>query len=291
MYENLDSVKINFDANGLWALNVTLAIIMFGVALDITTNDFKRLLKSPKVFFIGIFSQFILLPFVTFLFIKLVNPMPSIALGLIMVAACPGGNVSNFATKMAGGNAALSVSLSAFATAAAVIMTPLNLEIYGNMYAPTAQILKSVELNPYELFKLVLVILGIPLIIGMSVRKKYPKTAHKMSVFLKPTSLIIFLIFIAVAFYNNLDIFVNYIQYVFLLVVAHNLIALVQGFYVAKFFGLSKKNQITISMETGIQNSGLGLLLIFSFFDGLGGIWDLVSSLLLASYWSKQEFK
>ena len=300
MNQNLDSLQINFDTNGLWALNVTLAVIMFGVALDITLDDFKRLYKSPKIVLVGIFSQFIILPFVTFIFIKIVNPMPSIALGLMMVAACPGGNISNFATKLAKGNAALSVSLTAFATAVAIFMTPLNLELYGNLYAPTAKILKTVHLNPYEIFKLVSLILGIPLILGMLVRNYYPEKAHKIGKLLKPISVLIFLIFIAVAFYQNLDIFLNYIHYVLLLVIAHNIIALAQGYYIAKLFKLSKKNQITISIETGIQNSGLGLLLIFGFFNGLGGmallaafwgIWDIFSSLAIAYYWSKRKIE
>ena len=96
MVEKLDSLEINFDTEGLWVLNITLAIIMFGVALGISIDDFKRLFKNPKILITGIVSQFFILPLVTFIFIKLVNPMPSIALGLMMVAACPGGNISNF---------------------------------------------------------------------------------------------------------------------------------------------------------------------------------------------------
>jgi len=151
----LDALKINFDTNGLWALNITLAIIMFGVSLGITIDDFKRLFSSPKVVLVGIFSQFILFPVLTFLLITIIEPYPSIALGMIMVAACPGGNISNFMTQLSGGNAALSVSLTAFATLVAVLMTPINLAFWGNLYEPTAQILKTVELDPFELIKLV----------------------------------------------------------------------------------------------------------------------------------------
>lgn len=300
MIENLDSLKINFDTEGLWVLNITLAIIMFGVALGVTINDFKRLLKKPKILIVGIISQFILLPLVTFIFIKLVNPMPSIALGLMMVAACPGGNISNFITQMAKGNAALSVSLTAFATLISLVMTPFNLEFWGNMYAPTAQILKRVELNPWELVKLVTLILGIPLILGMLVRNYHPILSNKLAKFLKPISLSIFLIFIVLAFAKNFDIFINYVQYVLIIVVAHNSLAILTGFYFAKIMRLSYKNQKTLAIETGIQNSGLGLLLIFSFFNGLGGmallvafwaIWDIISGLLIATYWSKQKIE
>ncbi|MCF6180707.1 bile acid:sodium symporter family protein [Lutibacter sp.] len=300
MIENLDSLKINFDTEGLWVLNITLAIIMFGVALGVSINDFKRLLKNPKLLIVGIISQFILLPLMTFIFIKLVNPMPSIALGLMMVAACPGGNISNFITQMAKGNAALSVSLTAFATLISLVMTPFNLEFWGNMYAPTAQILKRVELNPWELAKLVTLILGIPLILGMLVRSYNPILSNKLAKILKPISLSIFLIFIILAFAKNFDIFINYVQYVLILVIAHNGLAILTGFYFAKVMKLSYKNQKTLAIETGIQNSGLGLLLIFSFFNGLGGmallvafwaIWDIISGLLIATYWSKQKVK
>ncbi len=300
MQENLDSLVINFDTEGLWVLNITLALIMFGVALGISIEDFKRLFKSPKLLFTGIISQFILLPLVTFIFIKLVNPMPSIALGMMMVAACPGGNISNFMTQMAKGNTALSVSLTAFATLVSLVMTPFNLYFWGNLYAPTAQILQTIELNPWELIKLVMLILGVPLILGMWVRKNKSNLADKLSKILKPVSLVIFMLFIVIAFYDNYEIFIKYIHHVLILVIVHNLLALMTGFYFAKAMRLSYKNQKTLSIETGIQNSGLGLLLIFSFFNGLGGmmllvafwaIWDIFSGLLLASYWSKQKVK
>ncbi|WP_298370291.1 bile acid:sodium symporter family protein [uncultured Lutibacter sp.] len=298
MNENLDSLVINFDTEGLWILNITLAIIMFGVALGITLEDFKRLFKNPKILFTGIVSQFLLLPLVTFIFIKLVNPMPSIALGMMMVAACPGGNISNFMTQMAKGNAALSVSLTAFATLVSLVMTPFNLQFYGNLYAPTAEILQKIELDPWTLVKLVSLILGVPLILGMWVKQRKPAFADKLTKILKPVSLVIFMLFIIIAFYDNYTIFINYVHYVLILVIAHNVLALATGFYTAKIMGLSKRNQKTLSIETGIQNSGLGLLLIFSFFNGLGGmallvafwaIWDIFSGLVLASYWSKQK--
>jgi len=300
MQENLDALEINFNTESLWVLNITLALIMFGVALGITTDDFKRLFQNPKILLTGIASQFLLLPLVTFIFIKLVNPLPSIALGMMMVAACPGGNISNFMTQMAKGNAALSVSLTAFATLVSLVMTPFNLHFWGNLYAPTAEILQRVELDPFTLVKLVTLILGIPLILGMLVRKNKPNLAKKLMKILKPFSLIIFLLFIIIAFYDNLNIFLNYIHYVLILVIAHNILALLTGFYFAKAMRLSYQNQKTLCIETGIQNSGLGLLLIFSFFNGLGGmallvafwaIWDIVSGLVLATYWSNKKEK
>ena len=296
----LDNVEIHFDDSSLWVLNIALAIVMFGVSLGISVEDFKRLLKEPKLVLIGILSQFILLPFFTFLLIMVVKPQPSIALGMIMVAACPGGNISNFMTHLAKGNTALSVSLTAFATFLAMFMTPFNFEFYGNLYAPTAELLKNVQVAPFELVKLVLLILGVPLVLGMWLRNKNEILANKISKFLRPFSIILFVVIVIIAFANNLEVFNKYVHHVLALGILHNMLAILLGFMVAKLFGLSFINQKTLAIETGIQNSGLGLLLIFTFFNGLGGmaimaafwgIWHIISGLLLSLYWSKKSEK
>jgi len=295
---DIDSIKINFDSNGLWLLNIAIAIIMFGVALGITIDDFKRLLKNPKILFVGVLSQFILLPAFTFLAILIIKPHPSFALGMMMIAACPGGNVSNFFSKMAGGNAALSVSLTAFATLTCIVMTPFNLQFWGSLYEPTNIILKSVELNWIDLLKLVSLILGIPLILGMLIKQYHSEMAEKIEKLLKPISMTVFILLIFVAFSQNLEVFVSYIHYVLFLVIFHNIFAFIIGFYTAKAFGLNEADTKTISMETGIQNGGLGLLLIFGFFDGLGGmallaafwgIWDVFSGMALATFWGRKK--
>lgn len=293
---NIDDIKINFDTSGLWVLNIAIAIIMFGVALGITLDDFKRLFKNPKIVFVGVLSQFILLPLFTFLGILLIKPHPSFALGMMMIAACPGGNVSNFFSKMAKGNAALSVSLTAFATCICIFMTPFNLHFWGSLYEPTNAILETVELNWKDLLKLVALILGIPLLLGMFIKHNHSEMASKIEKVLKPLSMLVFIALIFIAFSQNLDVFVNHIHNVLFLVVFHNIFAFILGFYTAKIFGLNKQDTKTISMETGIQNGGLGLLLIFGFFDGLGGmallaafwgIWDIFSGMLLATYWGR----
>lgn len=297
---DIDAIKINFDESGLWVLNIAIAIIMFGVALAITVDDFKRLFQNPKIVFVGVLSQFILLPALTFVAILLIKPHPSFALGMMMIAACPGGNVSNFFSKMAGGNAALSVSLTAFATLICVFMTPFNLQFWGSLYEPTNKILKTVELNWIDLLKLVSLILGIPLMLGMLIKHYHAEMASKIEKVLKPLSMLVFIALIFIAFSQNLDVFVNHIHHVLVLVIFHNVFAFILGFYTAKSFGLNKQDCKTIAMETGIQNGGLGLLLIFGFFDGLGGmallaafwgIWDVFSGMALATYWGRNKSK
>lgn len=294
----IDSIQINFDTEALWMLNIALAIIMFGISLDITINDFKRLIRAPKIMLVGILSQFILLPFFTFLLVLLIQPHPSFALGMMLIAACPGGNVSNFFSKMANGNTALSISLTAIATLICIVLTPLNLEIWGNLYPPTRNILKEIALNPFELTKLVILILGIPLFFGMLVNYYHKEMAKKINTVIRPFSVVFFLILIVIALYDNADVFKNYIHLVIFLVIIHNLLAYVLGYLTSKVFKLSTQDSRTIAIETGIQNGGLGLLLIFSFFDGLGGmallaafwgVWDIFSGMLLATYWGRKR--
>jgi bile acid:Na+ symporter, BASS family len=269
---------------------------MFGVALDLRVTDFIRLTKMPKPAVVGIFSQFLVLPFLTFLLVIVIEPQPSIAMGMIIVAACPGGNISNFMTSLAGGNVALSVSLTAISTVAAIFMTPFNLSFWAGLYPPTAQILTAVSIDTFEIFQTIVLILAIPLVIGMLVRHYYGKTAEKLMKWLKPLSMIIFVAFVVIAFSNNIAIFLEYFHFLVLIVFSHNALALSCGYLMATIFGLSDDDRKSITIETGIQNSGLGLLLIFSFFNGLGGmamiaawwgIWHIISGLTIGMIWSR----
>lgn len=270
---------------------------MFGVALDIKLSDFRRVFRSPRSAVVGLLSQFVLLPALTFLLVIIIQPSPSIALGMILVAACPGGNISNFMTYLSKGNTALSVSLTSLGTILSIVFTPLNLELWASLYKPTASILHEVSLDPVEVFKTIAVLIGIPLILGMTVSRKNPEFSQRLSKIVKPISILIFAAFVIIAFANNFDAFLEYIQYVIFIVLIHNAAALALGFYTAKFSGLEAADQKTLAIETGIQNSGLGLILIFGFFDGLGGmaivaawwgIWHIISGLALAGYWSSR---
>lgn len=291
----LDNIHINYNGDALWAMNVVLAFVMFGIALEISVGDFKQLWSKPKPVLVGVMSQFLVLPALTFFLVWLIDPYPSIALGMFMVAACPGGNISNFISHLAGGNTALSVCLTAIATLLAVVMTPLNLQLWGSFYGPTAAILQEVAISPWQMVKLVALLLGVPLFIGMLVNYWKPILALKMAKILKVVSLLFFITLVFLALFNNRTVFLDYIFYVFWIVLVHNLLAFFTGFSLAKIFGLNTANTKSITIETGIQNSGLGLLLIFTFFDGLGGmallaafwgIWHIISGLLLATFWS-----
>jgi bile acid:Na+ symporter, BASS family len=293
---DIDSIHLHFNQSSLGLLNFCLALLMFGVALDLRLSDFKRIIESPKAPVIGLTAQFIVLPFLTFLMIWIIGPKPSIALGMILVAACPGGNISNSITHMARGNTALAVSITAIGTLLAIVITPLNFQLYGNLYEPTSKILREVSVNPWEMIQTVVVVAGFPIIIGMLLVHYYSQIALKLSMIMKPLSVLIFAGFVVVALANNFSYFLKYIHYVLILVLAQNAIAMLTGFFMARIAGLNFTDQKTLAIETGIHNSGLGLVLIFTFFDGLGGmafvaawwgIWHIISGVCLASYWAK----
>lgn len=293
----IDAIQLNYNRDNIFIVNISLAFIMFGVALGLTIEDFRRVLIQKKPVLVGLLSQFVILPALTFFLVLVFQPIPSIALGMMMVAACPGGNISNFITSFAKGNSALSVSLTAVSSILAIAMTPLNLSFWGSMYAPTAAILQEVSLDIFEVFKTIVLILGLPIVLGMVVRNYFPKTTQKIQPSMQILSIIIFSGLVIGAFSANFNLFLTYIKYILLIVLIHNAVALFSGYQLAKFFKLPMPDRRSLSIETGIQNSGLGLLLIFAFFDGLGGmaiiagwwgIWHIISGLILGSWWHRR---
>jgi BASS family bile acid:Na+ symporter len=295
MTESIDALELNLGGGGLMVMNVSLAFIMYGVALELTIQDFRDLARNPKSTLAGVFSQFLFLPAITFGLIYLINPAPSLALGMMMVAACPGGNISNFFSQLSGANTALSVSLTAIATLLAIVATPLNFTFWASMYEPTARILREVHLDIWEVFKIVVLILGVPLIMGMVTRHYKEELALKATKWIKGFGVIFFAAFVLVAFGMNFENFLAYVHHVIGFVFIHNALALTGGFAIGSILKLSFEDRKSIAIETGIQNSGLGLLLIFNFFEGLGGmaliaawwgIWHILAGFTIGWYWS-----
>jgi BASS family bile acid:Na+ symporter len=219
------------------------------------------------------------------------------ALGMIMIAACPGGNLSNIMTYLARGNVAVSVSMTAVSTAAAIIMTPFNLALWGSLNPNTAPILRQVSLNPLDVFSTIVLILGIPLAVGMTLSRIFPKLIEKIRRPFKVISFIIFIGFVGAALSANWQIFIKVIGLVVFGVFVHNALALALGYWSAILFRLEERDARAVSIEVGIQNSALGLILIFNFFEGLGGmaivaawwgIWHIIAGLSVATYWSRR---
>lgn len=303
--EQLDSVQLNFNQESINLMNIAIAFIMFGVALSIRPKHFRALALSPKPVVLGAIAQYVLLPALTFLLVLILRPSTAVALGMILVAACPGGNVSNLISSISRSNVTLSVSLTAITTVMSLFMTPFNFAFWGSLYAKHSPLLVPISIDPVEMFRTVFLILGIPVILGMTVGMKFPKFVRKVEKSVQAASIIFFIGFIAAALAGNFSIFLRYIHLTFLLVLIHNGIAFLSGYALPRILGVNELNSRTISIETGIQNSGLGLALIFNprifppelnlggmaFITAWWGIWHIVAGLLLAFYWRKRPAK
>jgi len=293
----IDTITLRFSADSLYLLNGVLGLVMFGIALDLELDDFRRLLRDPRGPAVGLVAQFLVLPWATLLLTLLIDPEPSIALGMLLVASCPGGNVSNFITHLAKGRTVLSVTMTAVSTAAALVMTPLNVSLLGSLNPKTAPLLKAVALDPLKMLGTVFVILGLPLTSGMIVSARLPKFAARARRPMVIFSIVAFMSFIVFALRANFDYFIKYVGVVAVVVALHNATALAAGYFAGWIARLPEADRRAISVEVGIQNSGLGLVLIFDFFAGLGGMavvaafwgmWHIIAGLALAFFWSRR---
>lgn len=294
---DIDLIRLNFNPGTLFLLNCVLGFVMFGVSLELKASDFTAALRTPRALVIGLAAHHLVFPALTFGLVLLIQPRPSIALGMILVSACPAGNISNFLTHFAKGNTALSVSISTLSTLAAIVMTPLNIAFWGALYGPAQPILRQVAVNPLEMFVHVFLLLGLPLAAGLAVSRRWPGFTERARTPMKYFSLGFFLLFVLAALGANWQYFKLYVGMVVGVVFVHNASALITGYAMAWATRLPERDRRAVAIECGIQNSGLGLILIFNFFDGLGGmavvaawwgIWHIIAGLSVASTWSRR---
>ncbi len=292
----IDQLRLNFDRDSLIALNAVIGFMMYGMALDLKLEDFRRVLRSPRGPLIGLLAQFILLPAATFCLTLVLPVSPSMALGMILVSSCPGGNLSNLMTYLASGNTALSVSMTAVSTLIAIVLTPLNLSLWGSLNPATQSILEVVHLEPLAVLQTIVLILGLPLVLGLLTTRYQPRLVERIRKPFKVLAVIIFIGFIAVALGANWDNFLAVIGLVAFGVFAHNALALCLGYGSARLLGLAPRDRRAVAIEVGIQNSALALVLIFEYFEGLGGmaiiaawwgVWHIISGLSVATFWSR----
>ncbi|MBR4299663.1 MAG: bile acid:sodium symporter family protein [Bacteroidales bacterium] len=304
----LDALEVTMNG-GSTLLNAVLALVMFGVALGIKPATFLDIIKNPKSIITGIVCQLVFLPALTLVLIMALGNWisPMIALGMILVAACPGGNISNFITSLSRGNSELSVSLTAFNTAVCIFTTPLNFAFWGKMYLNFAGNhyigeLPELQIPLGDIFQSIFIIMGIPLVLGILCGHYLPKVARFLKKPLQYLSIVVFIAMVIIIFTGNLDVFMVCIKYIFLVVLLHNLLALGIGFGTSTLLKLPYKDRRTITIETGIQNSGLGLVLLLNpnIFPEVGawannggmlvitawwGVWHIISGLTLAFAW------
>ena len=307
----LDALSINFGSSGMMIVNIILAFVMFGVALGIKLDTFKDVLMKPKSLIVGVLLQWFALPFITFVLAIALGHWitPMIALGMILVASCPGGNISNFMSSWAKGNIELSVSMTAITTAFAPFITPLNFWLWGSLYYQVISVKQDVPtlIIPFlPMLGQILLLLGVPIVLGMLCSKYFPKMTQKITKPAQVISIILFMGMIVVSFSQNFTLFIENIFYVFFIVMIHNAFALSTGYFGGRMFKLPVRDVRSLTVEVGIQNSGLGLVLLFNpkifppeiwhgFYGGMlfitawWGIWHIVSGLTVSTIFRRKK--
>lgn len=302
--EALNAVSINFGQGGMTIVNFILAFVMFGVALGIKPLTFKDVFKNPKSVIVGILLQWVGLPAVTFVIALALSPWitPMIALGMILVASCPGGNISNFISSLSKGNVELSISMTAVTTAFAPLVTPFNFFLWGSLYSQIIAFKNDIPtlVIPFlPMLEQILLLLGVPIFLGLIFARYFPNATKKITKPAQVLSILLFIGMVIVSFSQNFQIFLDNIFYVFFIVMLHNASALGTGYFGGKLAGVPEADRRSLTIEVGIQNSGLGLILLFNpaifppeiwhghyggmlFITAWWGIWHIVSGLTVA---------
>ncbi|GAA1545148.1 BASS family bile acid:Na+ symporter [Microbacterium ginsengiterrae] len=293
---NVDDVVLGFTPGSLTMLNIVLGLIMLGIALDTAPSDFRVVLRHPRPFIIALLAQLLLLPVVTFALTLVLPVTASMAMGMILVACCPPGNISQVLTHRSGGNVALSVSMTAVGNLLYIVAMPLSIAFWGSLHPTARTVLQQVALDPVKMLLEIVLIIGVPFAVGLLIRAKLPKLAAKAHPFVKWFSLLALVGFIVAALVGNWSVFLQVLGIIVLVVTVHDAVALALGYGTAVLGGLGTRERKAMTFEVGIRNAGLGLGIVFAFFDGLGGmaivagwwgIWDIVAGLVVATLWAR----
>jgi len=279
-------------------LGLVLALMVFSVALELRAADFQRVAAAPRAVVVGLVPQFLLLPVATWLATLALSLPPSVEAAMILVAACPGGSLSNVITHFGGGNTALSVSLSAVASVLALFLTPFNFTWMIATNPETADWLQQLQIDPSGIWWNLLFLLAVPMALGLLVRHRYPALAERWQKPLGNVSLFALFAFIAAGLVQQRALLDVHLLPQLALVVAHNALGLALGGLFARACGLPLRDVRAVTIEAGMQNSGLALGIIAVQFHAdigmvviasLWGIWHIVSGLTLALWWRRQD--
>jgi bile acid:Na+ symporter, BASS family len=293
---DVDDIRIAFEESSLTTLKIVIGAILFGIALDTRLEDFAAAVRRPWAITVGVLVQFIALPAITFVLTLLLDVRASIALGMILVACCPPGNVSNILTHRSGGDVALSVSMTAVSNVLAIFLMPLNVAFWGSLHPTADDVLEDISLSAADMLVEVGLVIGVPFVAGITIARLWPRAAAVGHRVIGPVSYLALAAIIVIGVANNWDVFVDYIGVVLLAVLLHDALALLLGYGVGRAARLPSGSVRAMTFEVGIRNAGLGLLLVFTYFDGLGGmalvaawwgIWDIIAGLAVAITWRR----
>ena len=267
----IDSLRIALDPPGQAGVAAALMLVMFGVALGLTIDDFRRIAKTPRLYAAGVVAQIIGLPLLTLVLVHVLQPPPSVALGMFVVACCPGGAVSNLLSYLGRADVALSVALTATSSVLAAVLTPASILIWSGTYGPTSALLASLDVSPLLFIAQTTALLAIPLIAGMFIAARSPDVAAQLRRHMSTFGALV----LAATIVYGLWYFMPMIGTVLLplvgIAVVHNAMAFALGAVTGLTLVAGSPARRALTFELGIQNSGLALVILVGQLQGLGG--------------------
>ncbi|KOO49946.1 bile acid:sodium symporter family protein [Viridibacillus arvi] len=265
-------------------ISLLLGIVMFGMGMTLSIGDFKLILKQPKGVIVGVLSQFIVMPLLAYILAKGFNLSPEVAIGVILVGSCPGGTASNVMTFLAKGNTALSVTVTSITTLLAPLLTPAIVYLLASEW---------LKVSASDMFISVVKIVLIPILLGIVVKLIFKNKTDAAIGVMPLISVIAIVMIVAAVVGGSRDKILETGLLIFAVVILHNGLGLLFGFLIAKALKLNYEDQKAISIEVGMQNSGLGAALAVAHFSPLAAVpsaifsvWHNISGPLLATYWS-----
>lgn len=270
-------------------ITILLGIVMFGMGLTLKAVDFKLVITNPVPVIIGVCAQYVIMPLSAFLIAYIMNLPAELAAGLVLLGSVPGGTASNVMVYLAKGNVPLSITMTSFSTLLAPIATPIILLLLAGKWMPV---------DPIAMFTSIIQVIIIPIILGIIIRRVVPQIVEKSINVIPLISVVAIMIIVSAVVAGNVDTIASAGSIIFAAVVLHNAFGLLFGYITARVLGLDESNRRAISIEVGMQNSGLGVALATAHFGPLaalpsvlGAVWHNISGPILATYWSKKPEK
>lgn len=271
-----------------------LALLVFSIALDLKIADFRRVAQAPRAVLGGLLPQFVLFPLATWLATLALDLPPQVEAAMILVAVCPGGTTSSVITHLGGGNAALSVSISAVTSLASLVLTPLNFSWMVAANPATASWLRTLSIDASAIWFTLMVLLALPLALGLAVARRWPAFTARARKPLARLAILSLVGFVLAGLYVQRELLTPGILPILVVVVLHNATGLLLGHLAAVLMRVGERDRRAIVIEGGMQNAGLALGIIAVQFNSdlqmviltsLWGIWHSVSGLSLAFWW------
>ena len=294
----LDNFQLDMGTSSEIGMAIVLAMMMFAVALGLRPASFGFFKTQPKLYFTGVIAQIIGLPLLTLLMCLVFNPHPSIALGMILISCCPGGNTSNLIALFARANTALSVSLTATSSVFAAFITPFSILFWSSLHPPTRELLIEINIDKLDFLIQTFVILALPLFLGMLFRHFAPRLADRIQMPLAALSGLALFAIIIIASIRLFPVFMTLGIGLYLIVLPHNFLAFALGNLSGRAIKADTASRRALTIEVGIQNSGLGIVILLTQLGGIGGagavaglwgVWHLIGGCGLAMMWRRKD--